>query len=128
MLGRILCAVALLAVGARGDHLFQWKFANNVSMPLSNADGSLRVLAQFVDQDFTECQTLPLLVESLFTNNTAAVGVPPYYLIAFEAGGIPTTTMIGSDPNNLSWQAIHKRGESLHPTYITLLTCIKGQH
>ncbi|KZP02863.1 hypothetical protein FIBSPDRAFT_663744, partial [Athelia psychrophila] len=31
--------------------------------------------------------------------------VPPYYMIAYESGGIPTTTNIGTNATNLSWQA-----------------------
>ncbi|KIP02077.1 hypothetical protein PHLGIDRAFT_60745, partial [Phlebiopsis gigantea 11061_1 CR5-6] len=38
--------------------------------------------------------------------------VPPYYLIAFEVGGVPTTTNLGSDASNLSWKNTHKRAGS----------------
>lgn len=38
------------------------------------------------------------------------LGVPPYFLIAFEIGGSPTMANIGSDPSQLSWTVDHQRG------------------
>ena len=52
---------------------------------------------------------MSLIVQSV-SNDTSAVGVPPYYLMAFESGGVPTTTMVGSDLSKLTWLANHKRG------------------
>lgn len=49
---------------------------------------------------------MPLIAE--LWNGT--IGVAPYYLIAFELGGIPTTTPLGSDPTNMTWTANHKAG------------------
>ena len=63
---------------------------------------------QYVDDNFEECQTLPLVIESV-TDDPSALGVPPYYLMAFELGGVPTTTVVPS--TNLSWQVTHKAGE-----------------
>ncbi|KAJ3523914.1 hypothetical protein NM688_g8648 [Phlebia brevispora] len=94
----LLCAVALLVPRVEGQNpvrTFQWKFGNN-----------------YVDESFAECQTLPIIVEPLSDNSTTA-GVPPYYLFAFELGGIPTVTMVGNDPNNLTWVANHKQGTTL---------------
>lgn len=31
------------------------------------------------------------------------MGVAPYYMIAWPANGIPTTSYIGNDSNNLQW-------------------------
>ncbi|EKM55035.1 uncharacterized protein PHACADRAFT_255361 [Phanerochaete carnosa HHB-10118-sp] len=62
---------------------------------------------------FEECQLLSVVVESLDSENSSAVGVALYYMLAFEAGGVPTTSMIGYDPTNLCWQANHKQGSSL---------------
>ena len=42
--------------------------------------------------------------------NGSFYGSAPYYMIALEAGGIPTTTEIGSDPSNLLWTVDHKQG------------------
>ncbi|KAH8105354.1 hypothetical protein BXZ70DRAFT_904557 [Cristinia sonorae] len=80
---------------------FQWTFGNN-----------------FVLTDIQECQQLLIVVSSLFTNNTKALGTPPYYMLAFENGGIPTTSMIGTDPTKLSWQANHARGATLMLTVV----------
>lgn len=44
------------------------------------------------------------------SSNGSFLGVPPYFLVAFELGGIPTQANIGSDYGNLSWKADHKRG------------------
>ncbi|GJE93630.1 hypothetical protein PsYK624_097900 [Phanerochaete sordida] len=78
------------------NHAFQWKFGNN-----------------FLDDSFQECQKLPIVVEPLTGADASAVGVPPYYLMAFELNGVPTTTSLGSDLNNLSWQVTHKAGSTL---------------
>ena len=32
-------------------------------------------------------------------------------MLAFELGGVPTTTLLGTDPGKLSWTANHQRGE-----------------
>lgn len=80
-------------------------------MSNSTATGSYPLLVKFVSQEFTECQTLSIIAEPLLSNSSV-IGVAPFYLIAFEVGGIPTTTMVGSNPSNLSWTANHKRGSS----------------
>ena len=121
MTAYILFIVGLIVARAAGeiaagvDHAFQWNFGPKVRrQPVLSVQKliSRPYGAQFLEQEFDECQTVPIVVESLSTNDTTALGVPPYYLLAFEAGGVPTTTMVGSDPANLSWQAIHKRGMS----------------
>lgn len=61
---------------------------------------------QTTQGSFQECERVPLIV----LNSTGSYGVPPYSLIAFELGGVPTMTNIGNDPNNLVWRADHKRG------------------
>ena len=40
--------------------------------------------------------------------------VPPFYLYAFEVGGVPTVTLVGSDLTNMLWTAAHKRGRDFH--------------
>lgn len=54
--------------------------------------------------------------------NGTSFGVPPYFLIALELGGVPTMTNIGTDPSKLSWKADHKQGASL------LLTIVDSQN
>ncbi|KIP04190.1 hypothetical protein PHLGIDRAFT_76352, partial [Phlebiopsis gigantea 11061_1 CR5-6] len=39
--------------------------------------------------------------------------VPPYYLMAFEVTGIPTTTSVGGDSSEVSWQVDHRQGSVL---------------
>lgn len=65
-----------------------------------------------VSDEFEECQSVPLVIIPP-ASNASAVGVPPYYLLAFEPGGVPTTTMVGRDPKNLTWIANHKQGAKL---------------
>ena len=47
-----------------------------------------------------------------------STGVPPYYLFAFEVGGIPTAQMVGSDPANLTWIANYRQGEGCVPNCV----------
>ena len=68
------------------------------------------IAVQFAEQKFAECQNVTLLTQPL-SGHDSVHGVPPYYLIAFEAGGVPTTTLLEGDPANLAWQVRHKRGK-----------------
>lgn len=83
-----------------------------------------RVLAQGPGFDWTletdalaECQTLSVQVSSR-TSEGSAVGVPPYYFLAFEVDGVPTTTPMDGIPSNMSWQVRHKRGSLLLLTMV----------
>lgn len=117
-----VCVVALLAVRVEGqDHTFQWNFGPNVSDVLLSRQNPHLLYIKFVELEFTECKSYPVFVESI-TNDPSALGVAPYYLIAFEVGGIPTTTMVGSDPHNLSWTANHKQG-ILPPINLSIHSC-----
>lgn len=58
-----------------------------------------------------ECQTLSLFVESR-SSNASAIGIGPYYMFAFEPGGVPTTSPVGINASSLSWQVKHRRGTS----------------
>lgn len=69
---------------------------------------------QSITGSFQECQTLPIVVLPL-PGNSSAIGVPPYSLIAFEDGGVPTSTIIGSDPKNLTWQVKFNQGALAKP-------------
>ncbi|KAL4248206.1 hypothetical protein ABKN59_007149 [Abortiporus biennis] len=88
---------------------FQWKWGNN-----------------FVLTDLQECQTLPIIVESLNASDPSSVGVAPYYLIAFKPGGIPTTTPIGSNVAQLSWTVNHARGSELLLTIVDSVGNVGG--
>lgn len=87
------------------NHTFQWKFGNN-----------------FIDTTIQECQKLPLVIQPPTDNSTTA-GTPPYVLIAFELGGVPTTTPIGSDN---TWQVTHKAGSTLMLTMVDSLNNTGG--
>lgn len=105
MVGHILAAFALFLAHfilpcAAQVHGFQWKFGNN-----------------FILTELQECQTLPIIVQSI-TNDTSAVGVPPYYVVAFEPGGVPTTQNVGNSSGNLSWLVDHAAGVTLMLTMI----------
>lgn len=54
-------------------------------------------------------QVLPLAF-----NTTYSFGTPGYYLMAFEPDGISTTTFVGVDHSNLTWQVNHAAGQSQH--------------
>ncbi|TCD71080.1 hypothetical protein EIP91_000172 [Steccherinum ochraceum] len=102
--GALLTAFALTQLVLRGAaqvQVFQWTFGNN-----------------FILTEISECQMLPIVVSSIFANDSTKLGTPPYYLLAFELGGVPTTTMVGTDPTKLSWQANHARGSSLMLTMV----------
>ena len=105
-----------------GGSPFEWGFNNNVRrvrLQIQHTHGLLTSLYQ-VDS-ITECQTFPIIIVPQ-TSTPNNVGVPPYYLFAFEAGGIPSVSMIGTDHNNLSWQNTHKRGKRIARAAINIAT------
>ncbi|KAJ7595332.1 hypothetical protein C8J56DRAFT_775523, partial [Mycena floridula] len=53
------------------------------------------------------CDSISITVE----DNREAVA--PYYMMAFEIGGIPTTTLLGSDVSNLRWTVDHVPGTNV---------------
>jgi hypothetical protein len=54
-------------------------------------------------------QCAPLVI--YVNNNIATVKpVPPYYLVAFEAGGLSTVSYVGYDVGNLIWTVNHLTG------------------
>lgn len=62
-----------------------------------------------LSQSLPTCETFSLIVKP--KTNSTVIGTPPYYLMAFEVGGIPTTNFAGTDPNSLNWQVNHQAGE-----------------
>lgn len=113
----LLCSLSVLVLlfpgfecGSTGQHV-SMEFWHECEFPGFSASCELLTCSrQFIQQEFEECQTLSPVVESK-SSNASALGVPPYYMLAFELGGVPTTTMVGSDPSKLSWQVRHKRGK-----------------
>ncbi|KAL5495942.1 hypothetical protein ACEPAI_1406 [Sanghuangporus weigelae] len=49
-----------------------------------------------------ECGTYEISVVS--QSGSTSFGVPPYYLVAWKADGVPTVSHIGLDRSSLSWQ------------------------
>lgn len=98
VLAAFLLEVSLLCIPCNGQtHEFQWTFADT---------------SQQISSLLPECQNLKLLVSSS-TNNITTLGTPPYYVIAIEANGFSTTSLVGTDPSNLSWQVNHAAGTQL---------------
>ncbi|KZT35559.1 hypothetical protein SISSUDRAFT_990323, partial [Sistotremastrum suecicum HHB10207 ss-3] len=59
---------------------------------------------------------------------------PPFYMVAYEVNGIATTSLIGTDPNDLSWEVNHGPDctcqtpgtwspVEIHPNVTSLNTC-----
>jgi hypothetical protein len=77
------------------NNLFQWKFSNN-----------------FLGTDLPSCMDLPITVEPVNATNITH-GIPPFYMIAWEVGGTPRTTLLGLNESSLSWTVDHPIGTSL---------------
>ena len=75
-------------------------------MNSSNSDG----LQNSSNTTLAQCGSYPLMVMNR-TSNASDIGIPPYYLIAFSPGEIPTTSFIGTDPKDLSWTVNHPCGK-----------------
>jgi hypothetical protein len=91
---------------------FMFKIGNEVCIVLVDGRFSVRLsfaFLQMVSKSLMECSSLKIIVIPK-NDSTSFTGVPPYYLTAAEIGGVPTTTEIGSDPNNLSWRVNHRAG------------------
>lgn len=67
----------------------------------------------------TQCQSYGIKLDNN-TNQPNTFGAPPYCMIAFPANGVPTTSRIGTDPNNLSWTVNQRQGEHYLTTICAL--------
>lgn len=65
--------------------------------------------AQSISSVLPECQSLNIVL-SPSTNDSTALGTPPYYFMAFEPGGFSTSSFVGTNPKNLTWQVDHAAG------------------
>lgn len=77
---------------AQTSRLFQWQFVNQIS------------------SDLPACREMRIIVKSYNADNSTH-GTPPYYMRSFELGGLPTTSFIGTDENDLRWTVAHPIGE-----------------
>lgn len=113
----LLCLLSV--VGAQSPFAFRWKLNNPVSRLTQDGYQSSNSFLQSSTQSLQECQKLQVALEPLDSSNANNLGISPYYMLAFEVGGIPTTSVIGSDPADLWWQASHKRGTKKLPNNIS---------
>ncbi|KAF4583908.1 hypothetical protein EYR40_002406 [Pleurotus pulmonarius] len=79
---------------AQSSRLFQWQFAAQIS------------------NDLPSCQEMRIVVKSFNADNSTH-GTPPYYMRSFEVGGLPMTTLIGTDENDLRWTVTHPLDKQL---------------
>ncbi|KAL5518320.1 hypothetical protein ACEPAH_2 [Sanghuangporus vaninii] len=63
-----------------------------------------------------QCGTYEISVVS--QPGSTSFGVPPYYLMAWKADGVPTVSHIGSDRSSLSWQVNQASGSTLVLTVV----------
>lgn len=70
--------------------------------------------SQRISSFLTECASLQINILPLAISNTTmySFGSAPYYLMAFEPDGFTTTTFVGTDHSNLTWQVNHAAGQS----------------
>ncbi|KAJ4490686.1 hypothetical protein J3R30DRAFT_3694407 [Lentinula aciculospora] len=76
-------------------NLFQWKFSDN-----------------FLGTELPSCQSFGIIVEPVNATNVTH-GIPPFYMIAWEIGGTPRTTLLGLNESSLDWTVDHPVGSSL---------------
>ncbi|KAJ7208005.1 hypothetical protein GGX14DRAFT_455161 [Mycena pura] len=81
---------------AQTSKIFQWQFTQQLSTSLPS------------------CQQLPIIVKP-FSSTNITYGAPPYYMISVPVNnvGTPSTTLIGTDPNSLSWTVNQPVGAQL---------------
>ncbi|KAJ7475204.1 hypothetical protein B0H11DRAFT_2158629 [Mycena galericulata] len=70
---------------AQTNRIFQWEFSGPA-----------------LSSELPSCRSFPISVKPFNPANDTH-GVPPFYMMAFPVGGIPTTTLIGTDESDLSW-------------------------
>jgi hypothetical protein len=87
--------VAVSAQIPPDTNLFQWKFSNN-----------------FLTTSLPSCDSLPITVEPVNATNITH-GIPPFYMLAWEIDGTPSTTLLGLNESSLSWTVNHPVGSTL---------------
>ncbi|KAF5319656.1 hypothetical protein D9619_008906 [Psilocybe cf. subviscida] len=85
----LLASIFVLQCVAQSNRQFQWSFRDK---SLSN---------------LPTCSPLSIVVESFDTLTDLTTGVPPYYMISYPIGGMPITSLLGSDIDNLTWTPTH---------------------
>ncbi|KAF9565450.1 hypothetical protein CPC08DRAFT_720534 [Agrocybe pediades] len=59
------------------------------------------------------CVSFPIVVKPFDPTKNNTQGTPPYYMMAFAVNQTPITSLIGTDPDNLSWTVTHPAGSKL---------------
>ncbi|KAJ3886987.1 hypothetical protein GG344DRAFT_81177 [Lentinula edodes] len=67
---------------------------------------------QFLGPQLPSCQSFGITVEPVNATNITH-GFPPFYMVAWEIGGTPRTTLLGLNETSLSWTVDHPVGASL---------------
>lgn len=65
---------------------------------------------QFLGPQLPSCQSFGITVEPVNATNITH-GIPPFYMVAWEIGGTPRTTLLGLNETSLSWTVDHPVGE-----------------
>lgn len=103
--------------------LFQWSFDNSVServLPqflfnlfpdFSSFLFSRFYFSQIFSSSLPTCVPLPIVVKPLGSSTNQILGTPPYYMTAFVVDGTSVTTLIGIDPDDLSYTVTERNGE-----------------
>ncbi|KAJ7186745.1 hypothetical protein C8R46DRAFT_279075 [Mycena filopes] len=78
------CAV-ITPCNAQAPKIFQWAFSGNA-----------------LSQSLPACRSFGITVKPFNPANDTH-GVPPFYMVALAIGGTPTTSLIGTEENNLNW-------------------------
>ncbi|EDR06205.1 uncharacterized protein LACBIDRAFT_300446 [Laccaria bicolor S238N-H82] len=94
LLPSALCVLSTIFTPAQAQ--FQWQFNTSVA-----------------STSLATCVSLPITVKPFNTALSNSSGVPPYSMMAFAVGGKPTTTLIGTDANSLSWTVTQPVGTRL---------------
>lgn len=53
-------------------------------------------------------------IELISRTDPPTFGTQPYYLIAYEPGGLSVAKFVGTDHNNLTWQVKFAAGQLLY--------------
>lgn len=106
----VLVLASRIAQGAAQiERGFSWSFADDVSfIRYPRLWMELTCISKADHRSLQACQEIPFKLLPL--PNGSFFGVPPYYMIALEGDGIPTTVEIGSNSSNLLWKVEHKHG------------------
>ncbi|KAJ7511907.1 hypothetical protein B0H11DRAFT_719331 [Mycena galericulata] len=95
MLGLVANLLAMVpGIYAQSNQTFEWGFLGPQSFSSS----------------LPSCRSFSLEADA---TGRIANGVPPFYMMVFPVGGIPSTTFIGTNQSNLTWTLTYPVGTKL---------------